>query len=397
MSDPASPESRASAAPPPRFPASIVFLVWLLVVLIAILVTLTLPESYSSTARIRVERDRTDIPPLSESAPVTTYDTNFIQTELAVMQSDVILSQVVAQLDLTRTWGKKYKDGEPLKTGEAIDLLGRLLRVRSVRNTSLIEITAFDDKPDAAARLANEMADTYRNYRLERRKKLYDGGIQTLKAALQANEQRVGDVGARVARLSHDPAGTNSYLVDQARKDLETLQSFGQTLSRKIASEQVDASLPASSMVEIMNTARPMMRPVRPDMGLNLGVGIVVGALGGLFLATLVYGLHLRQFRRRSGALTTQLPPRFRAIVHILIALVVGVVVGYHCATPLNWESIIVVPLTLLVGGIASAYVELARSAGISSGSEAPVRSQPCPEASSTDDQIKRAFTTPKY
>jgi hypothetical protein len=47
-------------------------------------------------------------------------------------------------------------------------------------------------------------------------------------------------------------------------------------------------------------------------------------------------------------------------VVHILIALVVGIVVGYHCATPLDLTTIIVVPLTLVLGGIASAYIELA-------------------------------------
>jgi undecaprenyl pyrophosphate phosphatase UppP len=89
-------------------------------------------------------------------------------------------------------------------------------------------------------------------------------------------------------------------------------------------------------------------------------LSLIIGAVGGLFLATLVYVLQRREFRRISGAPRTHFPPLFRAVVHILIALVVGVVVGYHCATPLSLDTIIVVPLTLLLGGIASAYIELA-------------------------------------
>ena len=92
----------------------------------------------------------------------------------------------------------------------------------------------------------------------------------------------------------------------------------------------------------------------------NILIGIIVGGLGGLFLATLVYVMQRRAYRRQSGVPRTQFPASFRAIVHVLIALVVGIVIGYRCATPLEFTTIIVVPLSLLLGGIASAYIELA-------------------------------------
>jgi hypothetical protein len=56
----------------------------------------------------------------------------------------------------------------------------------------------------------------------------------------------------------------------------------------------------------------------------------------------------------------TQFAPRFRAVVHILIALFVGLIVGYRCAMPADPANFIIVPLALLLGGIASAYIELA-------------------------------------
>jgi len=89
-------------------------------------------------------------------------------------------------------------------------------------------------------------------------------------------------------------------------------------------------------------------------------IGIVVGCLVGCFLATLVYVLQCREFRRKSGVPRTPFPPRFRAAVHIFIALVVGVVVGYRCASPFDAATVIIVPLTIALGGIASAYLELA-------------------------------------
>jgi hypothetical protein len=82
--------------------------------------------------------------------------------------------------------------------------------------------------------------------------------------------------------------------------------------------------------------------------------------VGGLVLGTLIYAMQRRAYRRAAAMSRTQLPTRFRAVVHILIALVVGLIIGYHCATPLDLTTMIVVPLTVLLGGIASAYLELA-------------------------------------
>lgn len=125
-------------------------------------------------------------------------------------------------------------------------------------------------------------------------------------------------------------------------------------------SEKTDLRLPATGMVQIVDKAVPGLRPVRPNKSLNIALGIIVGGVVGLFLATAVYALQWRAFRRTAGIPRTPFPPRFRAIVHILIAMVVGLLVGYHSATPLNIANFIVVPLTLLLGAIGSAYIELA-------------------------------------
>ena len=71
-----------------QFPFVILFLVLLLVVITATLVTMILPEAFSSTARIKVERDDSDIVGLSERKPVLGYDPSFIQTAFELIQSD---------------------------------------------------------------------------------------------------------------------------------------------------------------------------------------------------------------------------------------------------------------------------------------------------------------------
>src|ERR1700759_813464 len=78
-----------------RIRKTVILAVFLLVVITATLVTFILPESYSSTARIKVERDQSDIQTLAGGQVMGSYDPYFIQTEFEVIQSEVVLGKVV--------------------------------------------------------------------------------------------------------------------------------------------------------------------------------------------------------------------------------------------------------------------------------------------------------------
>src|SRR5580692_4277439 len=83
-----------------RIRKTVILAVFLLVVITATLVTFILPESYSSTARIKIERDQSDIATLAGQQVMSTYDPYFIQTEFEVIQSEVVLGKVVEGLGL---------------------------------------------------------------------------------------------------------------------------------------------------------------------------------------------------------------------------------------------------------------------------------------------------------
>src|SRR5664279_1931543 len=138
-----------------RIRKTVILAVFLLVVITATLVTFILPESYSSVARIKIERDQSDIKSMMEGSGAVGYDPYFIQTEFELIQSEVILGKVIHDLDLNTVWGKKYANGERLKTSETIALLKGRIDLRPVRNTSLIEIRVYSEKPDEAAKIAN--------------------------------------------------------------------------------------------------------------------------------------------------------------------------------------------------------------------------------------------------
>src|SRR6476646_2993794 len=74
-----------------RIRKTVILAVFLLVVITATLVTYILPELYSSTARIQVERNTTDMTVFDPQSGQRAFDPYFIQTEFEVLQSEVIL------------------------------------------------------------------------------------------------------------------------------------------------------------------------------------------------------------------------------------------------------------------------------------------------------------------
>src|SRR5205807_6105779 len=140
-----------------RIRKTVIMAVFLLVVLTTTAVTLILPESWSSTVRISVEKDVSDIPPLGfQQYSAQTIDPFFIQTEFEKIRSKKVLHKVIENLKLNGRWGARYNNGLPLKTSESFDLLSRKIDVRQTRNTSLIEIRVYSDAKDKPAQEAAE-------------------------------------------------------------------------------------------------------------------------------------------------------------------------------------------------------------------------------------------------
>src|SRR5579862_1412822 len=154
-----------------RIRKTVILAVFLLVVITATLVTFILPESYSSMARIKVERDQSDIATLAGQTATGVYDPYFIQTEFEVIQSEVVLSKVIDALNLNEVWGKRYNAGQRFTTSETMGVLKRQIDLRPVRNTSLIEIRVYSENAEEAAKLANKITETYQSYRLDMRRK----------------------------------------------------------------------------------------------------------------------------------------------------------------------------------------------------------------------------------
>jgi capsular polysaccharide biosynthesis protein len=118
--------------------ASVFMAIFLLIFLSSAAITFTLPESYTSVARVRAATDE----------------------QLQSLQSSEVLMAVIDRLDLKKEYAKRYGESDPLSTERTMELVRRLVQVRRVRGTEVAEIRVEDLDRDEAAHLANSIART---------------------------------------------------------------------------------------------------------------------------------------------------------------------------------------------------------------------------------------------
>src|ERR1039458_9143669 len=175
-----------------RIRKAIIITVFLITAIIATAVTFILPESFASTARIKVENDVNDIQGFTTAGPSGAgYDPYFIQTTFEIMQSQMVLSNVIVAMNLNESWGKKYFNGETLKTTETMEILKQRMQLAPVKNTKLISITVYSDDRNEAAALANAIADAYSDYRKVSRRTLTENGLNKLEQEFQEQEMEI--------------------------------------------------------------------------------------------------------------------------------------------------------------------------------------------------------------
>jgi polysaccharide biosynthesis transport protein len=185
-----------------RIRKTVIIAVFLLIAITATVVTFILPESYSSTARIKIENDVSDITTINSPQMSLGYDPYFIQTEFEIMQSETVLGKVIKALDLNVKWGKKYAPGgEPLQDDQTMRLLKQRLRLSTERNTKIIDITVYSDDKDEAAQIANAIDDAYRDYRLTLRSGQSEGGISVLQHSFDEDSRNIQEVETNVDKL----------------------------------------------------------------------------------------------------------------------------------------------------------------------------------------------------
>lgn len=185
-----------------RIRKTVIISVFLLVLITTAVVTFVLPHSYHSSARIRVDRDRSDIDLHQQMMPLM-YDPHFIQTEFESIRSEVVLSRVIDALNLNVAWAGKF-GADRLSPRDTIRILRGRLALRPIRNTMFIEVGARSETPEEAAEIANAVAEAYEAHRLEQFRAATEGGIRALEAKFNEHRDRVNASSAELERLKRE-------------------------------------------------------------------------------------------------------------------------------------------------------------------------------------------------
>ena len=280
-----------------RIRKAIIITVFLITFTIATVVTFILPESYASTARIKIEPDIiSDIPGVGSGGDVTyaPYDPYFIQTAFEIIQDQVVLNKVIAKLDLNTDWGKRYNGGVPLQPAITMTMLKRRLALDPVRNTKLIEITVYDEDKNTAANIANAIVEAYRDYRQNLHVDQAQRGIKALETQYDEDEVKIDAAQQKVDQLrsdlhihDYDPHSTsptptltseqlhnyNQLMIEyeaqytKSEKQLTELQPLGPEKLREVLPTILpDATL--SDLLSKLNTAKQSFVSLTNDYSL---------------------------------------------------------------------------------------------------------------------------------
>jgi len=204
---------------------AIVFAVFLLVVLVASVVTYFQPKIYASATRIQVEQEHPSVD-VFERQQTPSYDPYFLQTQYEIIQSQKILYPVIDRLGLQ----KYYSDnGQSLPLEAALKRLKNNLGVRRYRDTSLIEISVQDKDATEAAEIANTIAEVFESDRLEVKRQQTARGLDKLRdeivqqqARLQAAQQKVEELRKQLDVPVFGNAANESTLTEENIHQLES-------------------------------------------------------------------------------------------------------------------------------------------------------------------------------
>ncbi len=220
-----------------RIRKTVIFAVFLLVVLTTSIVTYWLPKYYASTVRVAIEKDMPDISPLFDYRQTTpVFDPFFITTEFEKIQSKTVLYSVITNrdLNLNRKWAARFHVPE-LKTTETYGILKKRIDVRQYRNTSLIEIRVMSEDKEEAAAIANKIAEAYKDWRLSQRMTAALKGIKSLQDQFEEYEKRVEKMQQDVAMMR----STNS--ISDAVADNAQVMALEPETVRRLESARVDS------------------------------------------------------------------------------------------------------------------------------------------------------------
>jgi capsular exopolysaccharide synthesis family protein len=165
----------------------IILLSLLLVFMTAAVITYVMPKKYESEATIEVKPRAAGISPLgaqlNELSGAGRMTPQFFGTEFEKIKSRNSLEKVVQNLELVNRWGVDKET--------ALNIVKGIVNTQNIRGTDLISIRVRHTNKVDARDIAEEVAQSYRQYRAEIESRDAENALQELNKAVRNQEDKV--------------------------------------------------------------------------------------------------------------------------------------------------------------------------------------------------------------
>jgi capsular exopolysaccharide synthesis family protein len=232
-----------------------------IVTLAALVVSFVIPKTYEGTAQVLISEKDTASALLGNALPLSAQPERTLLTQVQLMSVRPISEATIRRLNLQTTPDELLKHVE----------------VSAIGQTNIVKITATAGAPDAAAKIANTVADEY--VRAAR-----DARRENITAAANEVQRRLDEAKAEILDLGHKISASGQSRDLQA--ELQIATGTYSTLADKLEQLRINEQLETgpgrvvSAAVVDANAVSP--RPVR-----NVVLGLVVGLIFGMCMAFL--------------------------------------------------------------------------------------------------------------
>ena len=179
-----------------RFP--LIILVFLLVVITTGVVTYFLPKEYESSVTMQINQNDTYLKVFDDRGGGGGFDPRFITTQFEIIQRKEILYPVIEALGLEQKWKKLYGI---VGKEQTLFRLRKMIDVREIRNTELIQISVLDQDKNEASEIANRIAEEYQRRRIGEQQGTVNRSLIQLKDEVAKQSRRVDELRAEAQRI----------------------------------------------------------------------------------------------------------------------------------------------------------------------------------------------------
>lgn len=238
-----------------------------LILMLAGFVAFGRPSRYEARARIAIQPPGTAVGPGGES-----HDPYHLTTETARLRSDDVLLPVVRQLGLDTRWGP---GGQRLSPDAAVEELRARLAIVPVRNTRLFELVVSSAVPAEARDVANAIAESYRDRRLEEHRRRAGSGVRAMEKSLAEQDARIAALKHRLGESAKPPGDAEEGTGSRAdgpggRSNLATL--YAQVQSQLLIHEGEREALRGLEPADLVHAVTTLLagEVMLPQLQLNL-------------------------------------------------------------------------------------------------------------------------------